>query len=429
MDYFIIGISHHLAPVAVRERFAGVTLADQALVRLSEQGIMKESLVISTCNRWELVAVTDQPVEWRQRILEALGEVSGLAVADFQACIYEYENLSAVRHLFRVGGSLDSLVLGEPQILGQVKDAYRQSHEQHRSGTFLNKLMHKCFQAAKRVRSETSLTGGSVSVAGAAVALARSIEGGNLTDKNVLILGAGPMAALAVAHMGKRNPASMTLANRTRSKAMAIGAEHGACIIGWEEVDESLLQADLVICAVKAPEPILTMERLNPILAKRPKCSPLAIIDIGVPRNAAHELKHHPRVNLKNIDDLNEVVWENQAARSEAARRAEDIIDEEVAKFGNWLDSQASQPTVAALARKAENIRRLELDRTLGQHQFSPEQVVSLEAMTGAIVRRLLHDPLAYVKNSLLENTLGASQCREANLDYLQRAFNLKVDP
>ncbi|UQZ90088.1 glutamyl-tRNA reductase [Deltaproteobacteria bacterium Smac51] len=408
MEFLIIGVSHHQTPVAVREKFASMEETERLVCKSGpEGGTIRESLVLSTCNRLEILAVSPQPDEAGREILESLSTVSGLAIDEFLPYINEYRNIEAARHLFRVASSLDSLVLGEPQILGQVKEAFRQSLREGRAGIIINKLMHKCFRAAKRVRSETSLAGGAVSVASAAVSLARALGGGSLSDSSVLLLGAGPMAALAAAHLRRRTPAALTIMNRGLEKAKTLAAKHGAQARPWDELSPAVLEADLIIAATGASSPVLSFETIGKTLALRgPR--PLYIIDIGVPRNASHDLKKLDNVILRNIDDLNEVVWESRAARQEAAMRAEGIIDEEVEKFSQWLKSLSARPTVSALTRKAERIRRMELARTLSQHDFDDSQKAALEAMTGALVRRLLHDPLAFIKDA---TGAGAAEC------------------
>lgn len=427
MNYFIIGVSHHQAPVEIREKFNGITCCEAPLVRLVEQGFISEYLILSTCNRLEIMAATAAEVNrWRPEIMVILASVSELPIEDFQEYLYQYEGLGAVRHLFRVAASLDSLVLGEPQILGQVKESFRKALLHKHTGPFINKLMHKSFQAAKRVRTETSLAGGTVSVAGAAVALARSLEGGNLNEKDIMVLGAGPMATLAVAHLAKKEPRKLRVTNRNRSRAEILHTTYGAEIVPWGQLDEALAEVDVVICAVAVQEPILTQERLDPILARR-KVRPLTIIDIGVPRNVAHSLKHDPQVVLKNIDDLNEVVQENQDARNGATCLAETIITNEVTKFGQWLEAQASRPMAAALSLKAEAIRRMELERTLSQQDFTAEQVAALEAMTTAMVRRLMHDPLIFIKNNNSNGKDCPGETQQDSLESLCRIFNLKM--
>ncbi len=431
MKFFIIGVSHHRAPVAVREKFVGLTEAELHLYgRLAQSAAVREALVLSTCNRLEILGVASDLEGGRRAVLEALAGISSLPVDEFQPYLHEFAGLAAARHLFRVAGSLDSLVLGEPQILGQVKEAFRQALARGQAGRFTNKLMHRCFRAAKRVRSETSLAGGAVSVAGAAVALARHLAGGDLERASALVLGAGPMASLAAANLRKKNLAGLVVVNRSADRAALLAAKHGARPRPWDELDQALAEADLVIAATGAPDPVLTRERLRPILAARPE-RPLTIVDIGVPRNAAHDLKHLDGLVLRNIDDLNEVVWESRLSRREAATRAEAIIDEEVDKFGRWRATLASQPTVAALTRKAERIRRLELQRTLKLHDFSPDQAEALELMTGALVRRLLHDPLAFIKSSARDGGQpGGPVCRPHGpcLDSIRRAFNIEPE-
>ena len=435
MDFFVIGVSHHQTPVEVREKFASLSEAERHLYdHQGKSGPLIESLVLSTCNRLEILAVADRLEEGRRAVLESMASVSGLTPEQIRPYAHEYVGLAAAGYLFKVAASLDSLVLGEPQILGQVKDAFRQSLDYHRAGRVITKLMHRCFRAAKRVRSETSLAGGTVSVASAAVSLARSLRGGDLHNASVLLLGAGPMASLAAAHLKKRTPADLVIMNRSLAKAEILAAKHGIRYRPWDEFNPAVLEADLIIAATGAQSPILTLEGLEKIMALRGASKPLTIIDIGVPRNAGHDLKRLSNVILRNIDDLNEVVWENKVSRQEAADNAEAIINEEVEKFGQWLKSLASQPTVAALTIKAETIRRHELRRTLNQHDFSPDQQAALEAMTSALVRRLLHDPLTFIKQS--GDASETLDCRSGNdcrpkercLRSIHRAFNIDPD-
>ena len=431
--FFVIGISHHQAPVAVRERFSVLDDLEKLFYDREAAGdVLDEFLVLSTCNRLEILAVSRDSGHGRKVLLEALTSISGLPLDEISPYLHEYADLEAARYLFRVASSLDSMILGEPQILGQVKEAFHKALERNRASFLITKLMHRCFRSAKRVRSETSLAGGAVSVAGAAVTLAKSLEGGDLKDKSVLVLGAGPMAALALANLKKRSPAQVTVMNRTQNKAEALAAKQEAFCRPWEELTSAILEADIILAATGAQSPILTYEKLEKIMAVRGK--QLTIIDIGVPRNASHDLKYLDKIVLRNIDDLNEVVWEGRAARKSASLKAEEIIEEEVKKFGDWLKSLANQPTVTALTQKAERIRRLELSRTLKQHQFSPEQAASIEAMTAALVRRLLHDPLSFIKNSAGEKCpdhCAAEKvgCRpgENCLHSLRQAF--KIEP
>jgi Glutamyl-tRNA reductase len=241
------------------------------------------------------------------------------------------------------------------------------------------------------------------------------------------------MASLAAAHLKKRAPADLVIMNRSLENAEMLAAKYGARCRPWAEFNPAVLEADLIIAATGAQSPILTLESLGNIMALRGSSKPLTIIDIGVPRNAGHDLKRLSNVILRNIDDLNEVVWENKVSRKEAADKAESIIDEEVDKFGQWLKSLASQPMVTALTIKAETIRRNELQRTLSQHSFSPDQQAALEVMTSALVRRLLHDPLAFIKQSgsQTDDCQGRQdECapKERCLRSIRRAFNIDAD-
>jgi len=421
MNFFIIGVSHHRAPVSLREKLPPPEIFEAALQ--DQDADLAESLILSTCNRLEVLAISSQPEAAAQAAAKTLAEAAGLTQAELKPALHQYFGLEAVRHIFRVSASLDSLVLGEPQILGQVKAAFRESVRRRRAGALLHSLMHRAFRAAKRVRGETSLAGGAVSVAGAAVALARSLWGRELARARIVILGAGPMAALAANNLHKRAAADLSILSRTQAKAEALALKSGAMARPWSEMEAALAQADLVIAATAAQSPVLTADNLRPVLAGRPD-HPLFIIDIGVPRNAAHEVKRFKNVVLRNIDDLNEAVWESRLNRSEEAAAAEALVEEEVEKFSGWLSRQAHQPTLAALTRKAEAIRRLELKKTLNQHDFDSDQRAALEIMTAAMVRRLLHDPLVFIKNSSPPGAV-CQQSQGGCVHSIRRAFNL----
>jgi glutamyl-tRNA reductase len=244
MNFFVVGVSHHQAPVAVREKLAAAETADRLYGLWERGGDLSESLLLSTCNRLEFLAVSDRPELARQAVLDELAVVSGCPLAHLTPHLHEYAGLEAARHLFRVAASLDSLVLGEPQILGQVKTAFREALKRRRAGALINKLMHRSFRAAKRVRSETSLAGGPVSVAGAATRLALTLKGGDLSETAVLILGAGPTAVLALDNLRKKSPAALTILNRTRAKAEFIAQKYKISSLDWAELKPALAWAD-----------------------------------------------------------------------------------------------------------------------------------------------------------------------------------------
>ncbi|MGL4208840.1 MAG: glutamyl-tRNA reductase [Candidatus Adiutrix sp.] len=448
MEFFVIGVSHHQTPVALREKFACIQSNEPRLHQhCSASGVLKELLILSTCNRLEIIGVSPEPAKAHQTIIKALLDITQLSLADLTPLIYEFYGSKAARHLFRVSASLDSLILGEAQILGQVKEAFRQSLRLRSAGPIINKLMHKSFQAAKRVRTETCLAGGAVSVASAAVSLAKTLKGGNLNGAKTLILGAGPMASLAARHLIKRN-AQVTIMSRTPEKADYLAHKHQITAAPWGQLSKILIKADIVIAATGAKAPILNLNNVSESVHERAPKS-LLIIDIGVPRNVSHDLKRLEAITLRNIDDLNEVVWDSRLSRQNAATKAELIIDEELLKFTHWLKIFNQRPTVTALTKKAEKIRRLELKRTFNQHHFSQEQQKALESMTAAMVRRLLHDPLVFIKNqtlascayrtmeNLCQKHLAATDCQgckqdaghlAAHLTAIERLFNLKPD-
>lgn len=397
MEFCVTGASHHRAPVKLREKFVSLPEpASRLYQQLRQSPLVTEAMVLSTCNRLEIITVSPS-AEGRRAGLEALAAVSGLSPAALEPHLHCHQDLQAARYLFRVASSLDSLVLGEAQILGQVKDAFRQALAEKMVGDFLSRLLHRTFRAAKRVRSETTVAGGSISVASAAVALARQLAGGDLSGRRAVILGAGPMGRLAAAHLRVRELAELIIMNRSWEKARLVSAELGLSAWPWEQLPEALAEADLVIAATAAAQPIITADLLASALARR-RGRRLIIIDIGVPRNVSDELRAEPALLLCNIDDLNTVLEDNWRARGQAAALAEDIIDEELDKLRHWLRAQSCQPLLAALGLKAEALRKMELEKTLHLHHFEPEQKAALEAMSSALVRRLLHDPLHFIR-------------------------------
>lgn len=394
----ILGLNHRTAPVEVRECFALKNVSEHPLAILKrELPEAEEVLFLSTCNRVEFILVSKTSDQTLKSLKEILSRATGLEVARFEDHLYFYENRDAVRHLFRVASGLDSLVLGEPQILGQVKEAYREAVEYRTTGPILNRLLHKTFSVAKRVRTETGIGSHAVSVSYAAVELAKKIFG-SLKGRTALLVGAGEMAELAAQHLISAGVSRMLVANRTLSRAIELAERFRGKAYGLEELPECLLETDIVITSTGAPGYVITRDMVKPLLRKR-RLRPLFFIDIAVPRDVEPAVNELENIYVFDIDDLKQVVEENLGRRKQEALRAEKIVEEEVLKFERWLRELAVYPTIKALREKAEAIRRRELEKTLGRLDLSPEEKEAIETLTESLIQKLLHDPISYLKS------------------------------
>ena len=409
MQLLLIGISHRTAPVELRERVDfQVRGVAGALRALAERGSAREAVVVSTCNRAELYVACDEAATTRQDLVRFVSEYNGVPAAEVAPHIYEVVDLEVARHLFRVAAGLDSLVMGEPQILGQVKDAHTVASDTHTAGPVLNRLFHTSFAVGKRVRSETGVGSGAVSISYAAVALARKIFG-DLTNRSVAVIGAGEMGKLTALHMKAQSVQHITIVSRTMAHAArtaeAIG---GASAAPWEELDAVLSASDIVITATGAAAPILTKAHIEAVMRPR-RNRPLFIIDIAMPRDVEAQAGEIEQVFLYNIDDLQSTVRENMARRASEVSRAESIVREEVDKFGVWFRSRGVIPTVVALRERFEAIRRAELERL--QFKLStlpPDARARVDEITHLIVEKLLLTPTEQLKSLNDADTVGA---------------------
>jgi glutamyl-tRNA reductase len=422
MEILVSGASHREAPVELRERLARGGLEQRSLVDLATRGVIKEGLVISTCNRLEIVAAADDPDIASFELKRLMARSASLSVEEISASLHEFRGLAAVQHLFEVASGLDSQVLGEAQILGQVKEAYRQAVRFRTVGPMVSKLFHKSFQAAKRVRSQTELAFGAVSVASAAIETAQ-LALGSLKGLAALVIGAGEMASAAAAHLKARGVKSVIIASRSSERARALAGKCGGLAVPLEELSEALAEADILISAAASDKPVVTLETMAFRAGRGPdggaSAKPLAILDLGLPRNVRPEVGGLPGVTLKDIDDFKAAASGAKALRSAEAEKARAVIAEEVAKFSQWLSSLSTSPTIKDLIRLAEEARMMEVERTTSKNGFSPEQVEALEAMSRSLVRRILHNPLAFVKGC---HRHGRS---DHVLDLFRRVFGL----
>lgn len=426
MKLLLVGLNHKTAPVKVRECLARPQerLAEELSGVLSLSGV-REALLVSTCNRVELLAaVEDDPGDAAGRLAGWLVEGRQVQPQEALACLYTHQDQEAVRHLFRVASSLDSLVLGEPQILGQIKQAYRSAAESGATGPVLNRLLHKTFQVAKRVRSETSIGGAAVSVAFAAVELGRRIFD-RLEGLTALLIGAGEMAELAAEHLMANGVSRMLVANRTIARAVELAGRFGGgsqAAFGLDELEAALAESDIVISSTGAGEPLITPELARRALRQR-LGRPVFFIDIAVPRDVDPAVGRLDGCFVYDIDDLGQVVERNRAAREKAARAAERIVAEEVLKFQHWLESLRVAPTIAALTKKAEDLRAAEVARTLKSlGGADPATARALEALTRSLVKKLLHDPIMFLKE---QSHQKSASTRREQIALVQRIFRL----
>ncbi|HZB25943.1 MAG TPA: glutamyl-tRNA reductase [Vicinamibacterales bacterium] len=415
---FAIGVNHRTAPIEVRERvdFARDGL-EAALAGLAAHTPVREMAVLSTCNRAEVYAAADND-EAVERVARFFGEYHGVSPDDLNAHLYVHRGAAAARHLFRVAAGLDSLIVGEPQILGQVKAAYTVASEQHYTGTVLNRLFHLAFAAGKRVRSETGLGEGAVSVSYAAISLAKKIFG-DLSRLEVLILGSGAMGKLTAVHLRAQGVAGITIASRTRSTADRLAEQIGATACDWSELENALVQADIVVTATGAPTVVLTRADLERAMKNRRE-RPLFVIDIAVPRDVDPAAGTLDEIFLYNVDDLKGIIESNLEKRTAELARADAIVSSEAGKFAAWLQSREIIPTVVALRDRFESIRRTELTRLQSKlTALPPEAQAQIDHITRLIVEKLLLTPTEQLK-AISDDSLAATYS-----DALNRLFSL----
>ena len=399
----LLGVNHKTAPLAVREKiFAGCQEEINLLPELLAVDGVQEILYLSTCNRIELVASIAGAQNTVQALKSFLAQTSGLTGEEADGCFYIYRDEEAVQHLFRVTSSLDSLVMGEAQILGQVKDAYRQALARNATGLVLNRLLHRSFRTAKRVRTETAIAANPVSVSFAAVELAKKIFG-SLEDKKILLIGAGEMAELAGTHLISTGAQEITIANRSASQAAALAEKFHGRAITLDALEAGLIDVDIVISSTGAPGYILSAQTIKESMIKR-KNRLLFLIDIAVPRDIDPAADAIENVYLYNIDNLQDIVDENMKIRRKEALKAEAIIKEEVERYSNWLKELEAVPTIVSLKTKAESIVRMEMNKAEGwmQHLDSEERE-KVDALVNSIVNKILHAPVAVMKEESAE--------------------------
>ena len=396
-EIILIGINHKTAPVELRECIAFTEdESTSALQALADKPDIKEVLVFSTCNRVEVLVVTANKAEAIDSTKDYIAEANKIQREEFEDSLYIHAGDEAVRHIFRVASSLDSMVVGEPQILGQVKEAYRLATEARASGVILNRLLHRTFFVAKRIRTETGIGDNAVSISYAAVELGRKIFG-SLEGKNVLLVGAGEMAELAVEHLIRNKTEKIYVANRTFENGVALARRFKGQAIRFEEIVDSLKLVDIIISSTGSSDYVITRDQVKSVIRIR-RSRPIFFIDIAVPRDIDPRVNRLTNSYVYDIDDLQGVIDENIEDRHREAIKGERIVDEAVIRFREWYASLEVVPTIVALRKKLETIAETEIKKTLHSNKIPESGIGAIKKMAEALINKILHDPTLFLK-------------------------------
>jgi len=400
MHLTLVGLSHKTAPVDIREKLTfPANVQEEAIGLLTDGSDVIEAVIVSTCNRTEIYAVTVAEDDGLDAIVSFLVDYHSLPRDVLEKYLYSRRGEDVVRHLFRVVSSLDSMVIGEAQILGQLKEAYEHSFEHNGTGRVFNKLFRQSFEVGKRVRSETAIGESAVSVSYAAVELAKKVFD-DLSGRVVLLLGAGKMSELTARHLVCNGVAKVFVTNRTYERACELAERCSGEPVSYDRLFERMGDADIVISSTAATEYVVTAEEVAQVMRGR-RGRPLFFIDIAVPRDIDPEVNNVDDVFLYDIDSLNGVVQSNLSDRMQEAKRVEAIIAEEITAFETWLDSMEVVPTVAAMRAKAERIRQIEMEKALKRlGGLSEKEIQTVEALTASIVNKMLHGPTNRLKTA-----------------------------
>jgi glutamyl-tRNA reductase len=417
-----IGMNHETASVEVRECLAGLPdNTARALSCMRAADCIREGLFISTCNRVEALVITDNAMGAREAVVGLMATLGNMQEQRLSENLFTFEDMEAIRHVFRVASSLDSMVIGEPQILGQIKEAYAEATRHKTSGVILNRLMHRAFHVAKRVRTETGVCDAAVSISYAAVELAKKIFY-ELEGKRVLLIGAGEMAELAARHLVNQGVSSVAVANRTFERAVQVAEAFAATPISFDEIPTQVREVDIVVTSTASPGYVVTYQMVRQTLRKR-KNRPLFFIDIAVPRDVEPEVNDLENVYVYDIDDLKGVVELNTAQRREEAVSAERIVREEVVKFEKWLKTLAVVPTIVSLREKADSIIQAELKKSSPSlATLTPEQMKAVQILTRSVAEKVLNDPILFLKAKSHRPTV------DTYLDVARKLFKLDLD-
>jgi glutamyl-tRNA reductase len=417
MELILVGINHRSAPLEIREQVAmNQDEVREVLVRMRGDKVLSEVLVLSTCHRTEFYGLSSDNgaaeiyirdlIDYRKKI--DLGKHPGYA--------YTLKELETARHLFRVSAGLDSIILGEAQILGQVKRAYQMAIECGTNGIILNRLLHAAARVGKRVRTETRLGGGAVSLAGASAELAGKIFS-DLSSRSVLLIGVGEMGKLTARHMMERGVSRLTIANRTFDKADELAKELGARALPLDRLDEALASADIVISSTGAPKPIVDVKLMRSILHKRSR-PPIYIIDIAVPRDFEPGIGQLDGVFLHNMDSMNLLVKKNLEKRRTEIPKAETIVEKELEGFTLWRRSLVATPAIKRLREKMETIRSQEVARH--RKRFANQDSEHIDRLTESVINKILHPLMSHIRRWGEDEDLGPLR-----IDTIYEAFDL----
>jgi len=398
-NIILIGVNHKTAPVELREKLSfssEETIAGLEILKQDKD--IKECLIFSTCNRTEVLYIpgTGDQVD---KIIDFISCQKKIDTSEFRNSLYVYKQEEAILHLFKVASSLDSMVVGEPQILGQVKQAYRMAVNNNASGVLLNRLMHKAFSIAKKIRKETGIGDNAVSISYAAIELAKKIFS-DLSQKSVMLLGAGEMAELAVEHLLSNNVKHIIVANRTFKKAVDLAGKFNGQAVKFEEREDALQDVDIIISSTGATGYVLTETQVKQAMKKRHH-NTLFFIDIAVPRDIDPKINTISNAYVYDIDDLKNIVESNIKQRGKETIKAERYVEEAVVKFLKWMESLAIIPTIKALNDKISTIVDMECKKTFSNlRHLSQNDIQAIKRMTQAIATRTLHDPILFLRNT-----------------------------
>jgi len=398
MHIIVAGLSHKTAPVEVRETvtFPEQILSD-ALHMLTGYPSINEAVILSTCNRMEIYVVANDPDKGKDDVIRFISDYHSLERDKLEKYLYFREGKNAILHLFRVASSLDSMVIGEAQILGQVKTAYNAAFEAEATSTVMNRLFRHGFSAGKRVRTETEIGESAVSISYAAVELAKKVFE-SLSGRTVMLIGAGEMIELTATHLLSNGVSNVIVTNRTYERAESLARKYNGVAVRFNDFVDQMVHADIVISSTGAPHYVVTKDHVSFVMQKR-KNKPIFFIDIAVPRDIDPSAAKIYNVFAYDIDDLDSVVQTNLEERKKAATIAEEIVEHEVLSFSSWLATLEVAPTIASLRRMAEEIRQKELEKHLRKlPNLSEAALNTVNALTSAIINKLLHQPIVKAK-------------------------------
>ncbi len=423
MHLTLVGLSHKTAPVEIREKLTfPAHRQDEALTLLTSSPAVSEAVIVSTCNRTEIYAVTHADSDGPSAVIDFVADYHGLDRDELARYLYVREGESVIRHLFRVVASLESMVLGEAQILGQVKEAYDHSFSNGASGRVFNKLFRQSFEVGKRVRTETEIGENAVSISYAAVELAKKVFD-SLEGRTILVLGAGKMSELTAKNLVCNGVGRVLVANRTFERAVELADKFEGEAIPYDELFEHMADADIVISSTAAAGYVVTKDQIASARKSR-RGRPLFLIDIALPRDIEPAVNDLPDVYLYNIDDLNGVVSANLEERMHEAELAEVIVTEEMASFERWLESMEVVPTVAAIRAKAELVRQVELQKAIKRlGGLSEKELQTVDMLTASIVSKMLHGPTERLKK------VAAEKDGYAHLESARFLWGLDANP